>query len=174
MRAMTYKTPRKPRLTKTMADKLLSLASYAVCQAEELHGGTPEECKDAEEITTAAHWVADLGNWFLETKAKTKREADLERLLQRQAESHSSIGMVLQGPPTDAGLQGCIRQCNEFVTEAHAALGRMSESKKPSGWRAFDSLAKRLIEVPKSEVDAKVEQARKAGAKKKAAKRKKK
>jgi hypothetical protein len=49
----------------------------------------------------------------------------------------------------------------------------MSESKKPSGWRAFDSLAKRLIEVPKEEVDKKVAQARKAGAKRKKAKRKK-
>jgi hypothetical protein len=50
----------------------------------------------------------------------------------------------------------------------------MSESKKPSGWRAFDSLAKRLIEVPKEEVDKKVAQARKDGAKRKKAKRKKK
>lgn len=51
----------------------------------------------------------------------------------------------------------------------------MSESKKPSGWRAFDSLAKRLIEVPKEQVDKKVAEAKKAGAKRKpAAKRKKK
>lgn len=52
----------------------------------------------------------------------------------------------------------------------------MSESKKPSGWRAFDSLAKRLIEVPKEQVDAKVAESRKANAKRKraAAKRKKK
>jgi hypothetical protein len=50
----------------------------------------------------------------------------------------------------------------------------MSESKKPSGWRAFDSLAKRLIEVPKEQVDAKVAAARKAGAKRKKARQRKK
>jgi hypothetical protein len=46
------------------------------------------------------------------------------------------------------------------------------ESKKPSGWRAFDSLAKRLIEVPKEQVDAKVAADKKARIK--ARKRKKK
>jgi len=32
----------------------------------------------------------------------------------------------------------------------------MTESKKPEGWRAFDSLAKRLAAVPKEEVDKKI------------------
>lgn len=41
----------------------------------------------------------------------------------------------------------------------------MSEGKKPTGWRAFDSLAKKLVQVPKEQVEAK---------KKKTAKRKKK
>jgi len=38
-------------------------------------------------------------------------------------------------------------------------------SKKPEGWRAFDSLAKKLVQVPKEQVEAK---------QKKTAKRKKK
>lgn len=32
----------------------------------------------------------------------------------------------------------------------------MSERKKPEGWRAFDSLAKSLLNVPKDKLDAKV------------------
>ena len=32
----------------------------------------------------------------------------------------------------------------------------MSASKKPEGWKAFDSLAKKLVQVPKEDVDAKV------------------
>lgn len=32
----------------------------------------------------------------------------------------------------------------------------MPESKKPEGWRAFDQLAKKLVQVPKEQVDAKV------------------
>lgn len=30
------------------------------------------------------------------------------------------------------------------------------ESKKPDGWRAFDALARKVVQVPKEEVDAKV------------------
>ena len=32
----------------------------------------------------------------------------------------------------------------------------MSESKKPRGWGAFDTLARKLVAVPKEAVDAKV------------------
>lgn len=32
----------------------------------------------------------------------------------------------------------------------------MSESKKPDGWRAFDSLAKALVNIPKETLDRKV------------------
>ena len=32
----------------------------------------------------------------------------------------------------------------------------MSPDKKPEGWNAFNSLARRLAKVPKEEVDAKV------------------
>jgi len=32
----------------------------------------------------------------------------------------------------------------------------MSEGKKPEGWRAFDSLARKIVNVPKEAVDAKV------------------
>lgn len=32
----------------------------------------------------------------------------------------------------------------------------MSESKKPDGWRAFDSLAKALVNIPKEKLDRKV------------------
>jgi len=32
----------------------------------------------------------------------------------------------------------------------------MEGTKKPEGWRAFDSLAKRLVQVPKEEVDRKI------------------
>ena len=32
----------------------------------------------------------------------------------------------------------------------------MSERKKPEGWKAFDSLARKLVGVPKADVDAKV------------------
>jgi anti-sigma factor RsiW len=57
------------------------------------------------------------------TTAKTKRESELERALKRQGESHASIAMVLRGPPTDAGMRGCIKQCDEFRGEANRALG---------------------------------------------------
>lgn len=57
------------------------------------------------------------------TTAKTKREVELERLLKRQLESHASIQMVLQGPPTEAGMAGCIKQCDDFVAEAKRGLG---------------------------------------------------
>lgn len=30
------------------------------------------------------------------------------------------------------------------------------ERKKPEGWKTFDSLAKKLVQVPKDDVDAKV------------------
>lgn len=50
----------------------------------------------------------------------------------------------------------------------------MSESKKPDGWRAFDSLAKSLVNVPKEKLDAKVAKDKaKRLAKKKARKKKK-
>lgn len=32
----------------------------------------------------------------------------------------------------------------------------MTDRKKPEGWKAFDSLAKKLVQVPKEDVDAKV------------------
>lgn len=43
--------------------------------------------------------------------------------------------------------------------------------RKPKGWRAFDDLTRKLIEVPKEEVDAQIEQSRKE---RKAKRRKKK
>jgi hypothetical protein len=33
---------------------------------------------------------------------------------------------------------------------------QMSASKKPEGWKAFDSLARKVVGVPKADVDAKV------------------
>lgn len=42
----------------------------------------------------------------------------------------------------------------------------MKESKKPEGWRAFDALAKKLTQVPKEEVDAKIAADKKARLKK--------
>lgn len=54
---------------------------------------------------------------------KTKREIQLERALKRQGESHASIALVLRGPPTEAGMAGCIAQCDEFLAEAHDVLG---------------------------------------------------
>lgn len=53
---------------------------------------------------------------------KTPRELALERALRRQAESHQSIGVVLRGPATEAGIRGCIAQCDQFTTEAHVLL----------------------------------------------------
>jgi hypothetical protein len=32
----------------------------------------------------------------------------------------------------------------------------MAAKKKPKGWRAFDDLTRKLIEVPKDEVDAQI------------------
>ncbi len=44
--------------------------------------------------------------------------------------------------------------------------GKMPEAPKPEGWRAFDSLAKRLVKVPKEQIDAKVAKSKAARAKK--------
>jgi len=55
--------------------------------------------------------------------AKTKRELELERALKRQSESHASIACCLRGGATDAGMTGCIKQCDQFVSEAHEILG---------------------------------------------------
>jgi hypothetical protein len=57
------------------------------------------------------------------TRAKTAREIELERIIRRQKESHASIMMVLKEGPTDAGMAGCIKQCDDFVAEANRALG---------------------------------------------------
>lgn len=46
----------------------------------------------------------------------------------------------------------------------------MAEKSKPAGWRKFDDLTRKLIQVPKQEVDAQIERGRKA---RKAARRKK-
>lgn len=47
----------------------------------------------------------------------------------------------------------------------------MTRKKKPKGWRNFDRLTRRLVEVPKEEADAQIEQGRK---RRKAKRRKKK
>lgn len=44
------------------------------------------------------------------------------------------------------------------------------DPKKPKGWKAFDELARKLVQVPKEELEAQVERDRKA----RAAKRRKK
>lgn len=36
----------------------------------------------------------------------------------------------------------------------------MAKKKKPKGWRAFDQLCKKLVKVPKKQVDAKIERDR--------------
>lgn len=67
-----------------------------------------------------------LDRLFLElsqvTTAKTKRESDLERALNRQSQSHKSIAMVLRGPPTEGGMESCITQCDKLAAEADETL----------------------------------------------------
>ena len=43
----------------------------------------------------------------------------------------------------------------------------MSEGKKPEGWRAFDALARKVVSVPKEDVDAKVKKDKAARIKRK-------
>ena len=47
-------------------------------------------------------------------------------------------------------------------------------SKKPKGWRKFDDLVKRLIQVPKDETNAQIERDKRERAKKRKRKKRKK
>lgn len=38
----------------------------------------------------------------------------------------------------------------------------MSTEGKPKGWRKFDELTRKLVQIPKDEVDAQIERGRKA------------
>lgn len=40
-------------------------------------------------------------------------------------------------------------------------MAKKTPGKKPAGWRKFDDLTKKLIQVPKPEVDAQIERDRK-------------
>lgn len=50
----------------------------------------------------------------------------------------------------------------------------MAAEKKPKGWRKFDELTRKLIQVPKDELEAQVESDRAARRKAKAKKKRKK
>lgn len=50
----------------------------------------------------------------------------------------------------------------------------MAAEKKPKGWRKFDELTRKLIQVPKDELEAQVESDRAARRKAKAKKKKRK
>lgn len=52
-------------------------------------------------------------------------------------------------------------------------MAKKTPGKKPKGWRKFDDLTKKLIQVPKEEVDAQIEHDKRERAKKRKKKRKK-
>lgn len=62
---MSTKT-RKPRLTRAMADKLLSLCGYAECEADELLSSAVKDDRDhAREVLDACKYVRTLAYWKL-------------------------------------------------------------------------------------------------------------
>lgn len=85
---------------------------------EKLGTDTPEACRAIDGFHRLQSFKI-ANETIRELKGKLER---LEKALRRQAESHASIGMVLKGGPTDAGMLGCMKQCDEFAAEAHVVL----------------------------------------------------
>jgi hypothetical protein len=56
------------------------------------------------------------------TQAKPGIVVALERMLRRQIQSHESLAICLRGPPTEAGLQSCIKQCDQMAKEGNGFL----------------------------------------------------
>lgn len=60
----------------------------------------------------------------------------------------------------------------KMLRDVHAAESVMKkQSKRPKGWKAFDDLTRKLIQVPKEEVDAKITEGQEARKRRRAKKK---